>query len=810
MKRQSVMAAVSLVSVCALAADIVCEWDPANPQTSYADGKVSLTLNGSSVTSLRFDAPGDTVTFTGGELAFATGAQISLLDGSLVFSNDVSSAGNVDVSSGVLPSYSWGSRTATVGVTPVLTYMWTTILPDVDLDELELTSGYLCGGGLDALLEPRNVKRGAGWIECQFKYSAGSGSTTKAVKIRLEQEGADIKAYHANSWYVLSRDCREMDFDNPWPDVTVTPMTRPTASPMQDENRYYCSQINFKRTSSAKRPVLTFAGAFTRGGRVSVSPFAAVRYLDVADIAFDGHDLSGKLTLQSTENGPEDRNATYTKSGYVVKTWQTVATGRTIGEVDAAGIQGVLNGSSIGYDADATVCFVKRESDDVLSFQLQLKSGKWVKGVYVKLRNQNGNVELCPISAHYYAGEAAGESDFTADGIIPANYASSLTTGDYCLSGLTIPFRWNGGGLLATSANAGPVEGGEIEIVGGDADHHAELKVTASTGLPTNGVVTVGAYGVLSVPVGYAEDMARGISGGTCAIKAGPGGKIRQGNDTSFPGTFGGMLQKVELDGGELELGCDSRIVADPTGNDPFDTYGSTYLCNLTLKNGAHVYGKAPRLGMYPTCVWTVGGTSASTSDVNIVLLGGPGTQGTINFEVDDATGNADVDFWQNGGMKMYRQANYQNLVIYKTGSGTMRVCGPTDFPANALRISGGTWMVGSSDTMSVGQNLDLCGGTFATDADIDVTVGSVKLSTSGGLSAGADSTLSLADSSEVEWTPGATLSISCPEGSKVRFGTSSSALTGVQKGALRLNGKGATLDDEGYVVRRGFALIIR
>ena len=69
---------------------------------------------------------------------------------------------------------------------------------------------------------------------------------------------------------------------------------------------------------------------------------------------------------------------------------------------------------------------------------------------------------------------------------------------------------------------------------------------------------------------------------------------------------------------------------------------------------------------------------------------------------------------------------------------------------------------------------------------------------------------ISFADSSAKAWS--GNLTITQPEGSsgRVRFGTSSGALTAAQLKMITLNGKSVMLNSRGYLRVGGFAFIIR
>ena len=206
-------------------------WDAANPQTSFGDGLVTLVLDGSSVSEMRINtARGDAVTFSGDTMAFAADASVTVNRGLLRFDNAVTAVGDLNVTGGNVPA-AWA--TADAGGT-LFSDVFTTVLQGFSLDEIEVDAGHLnssaSGGTGSYNAEPYFVVRGEGWMELQLQQYLGPGNSTKVVKLRLEQDGTDVKAKILYAKYVLSTDALGIDFDKKSDVYAIIPQGVPAST----------------------------------------------------------------------------------------------------------------------------------------------------------------------------------------------------------------------------------------------------------------------------------------------------------------------------------------------------------------------------------------------------------------------------------------------------------------------------------------------------------------------------------------------------------------------------------------------------
>lgn len=807
--------AVSLVLGIGQAADYAYEWNDASPSLSFGSGIVALQLvdGGSTITSMTVSARcDDSISFSGDRMDFATGAEIVVNGGSLVFSNEVDAVGDIAVKGAVPPPHWYVSSTDTLYSDAL-----TTVLENYDLGNIRVTGGHLTHNA-SGYAEPYHVKRGTtggvAWMEFQLQQWLGTGTSTRVVKIHLEQVGPNIGAKTVYAKYETTKvNALGHDFDTGSKSnfvVSAYNLRSTTANPAY---HYGCNGLDFEfeREQCSARVL----GAFSCGGNVYVEN--GMR-LDVADqqalvIPSVSVTTNAKFVVAADIAAPMDLPSAEVACGYVPETGIVFAANRNIWEIQIDTIQGKLAGLSLSTTPIAAwTGYFRWTGKTMLSFEVQVTQAgsSLAKGIMAHLEQVGPDVVVVADGAYYYTGTAGTHSYENTSIRTKYTYASGTNTTGYCLGALSATFRSHSGSQV-TLSGASSSSGGEVLVSGNGENRHAELVIMNSNALPSNGVVRVGQNGMLTLLAN--SSMTRGMSGGRTEFYVGPGGSLRQGGDGPMADTFHYANQLLTVDGGTVEFGYGIVSKWDSaTSADAVDTYGSTYLNYLTLKNGARCFGRAVRVGNH-NALWTVAGTSPSTWDGDISLLALTGLgQAWVEFAVDDCTSSDAVDFTVTGSMKMFKpddSDNYKMLHVTKTGVGTMLVNGTTDFKAYPLDISGGVWMVGSDGTMNTEQNITLNSGSFATADGVCATVGALSTGASGGgIVVGTNSAVCFADSSSQTWS--GPVSITLAPGGKVRFGTSDAALTPGQITKLRCNGRRVLLDANGYVVPPGMLLIYR
>ena len=156
-----------------------------------------------------------------------------------------------------------------------------------------------------------------------------------------------------------------------------------------------------------------------------------------------------------------------------------------------------------------------------------------------------------------------------------------------------------------------------------------------------------------------------------------------------------------------------------------------------------------------------------------------------LTWKVADVTGDGDTDLAVSAGILQTAMTSIDaptSFGLVKEGTGTVEFTSPTNaVESGSLTMKAGTVRFGEG-----------CGGTFGVLA----LAGNSALDCAGG-------TMAFADSSDIEWTTGATLDITGELKAKtLRFGTDDSGLTAAQLAQITFHGRRnrASLDAEGYL----------
>jgi hypothetical protein len=236
-------------------------------------------------------------------------------------------------------------------------------------------------------------------------------------------------------------------------------------------------------------------------------------------------------------------------------------------------------------------------------------------------------------------------------------------------------------------------------------------------------------------------------------------------------------------------------------GREICETGKENLLYRQYLSDGAEIAGRPYWAGCsdyysssasatYPGSFISVSGTAPCSVTAEAIWLGSTKTATAakpvlLTWKVADVTGDGDTDLAVSAGILQTAMTSIDAPTSFgqvKEGAGTVEFTSPTNAVASgSLTMKAGTVRFGEG-----------CGGTFGALA----LAGDSALDCAGG-------TMAFTDSSDIEWTTGATLDITGELKAKsLRFGTNASGLTETQLKQITFRGRKnkVSLDAEGYL----------
>ena len=286
--------------------------------------------------------------------------------------------------------------------------------------------------------------------------------------------------------------------------------------------------------------------------------------------------------------------------------------------------------------------------------------------------------ELSDFDSFSLVVSEGGEAKFTGPGQKCAynNWGTSYNSGGKGLRDLRLYF--SGASSLYAAAHTG---GGAPSLdFEGDQDMPLSARTDAATVFPSNGVVTVGPYAELLIGDHVANSrwtQYRVMTNGTLRTV----GKYR-----TEP------TDQIDLVGGVLSVREDAE-----SGD------SECYLNYVTFMNGAIVRGRHARvLHDSNNASWIVAGDSPAFCECGLVVTGsGNAAQDrTFFFDVNDVTGDGDVDFYVSGPVcdfgSVHGQDGNWNVHVVKDGAGTVNFGGRIQLP-NEFIVSNGVVRLGEN-----------------------------------------------------------------------------------------------------------------
>ena len=201
------------------AADVFCEWNGGETRpNALADGAVAFTYDGSGAILSMTATPsgGGTVFVDGDAMEFAADAEIILAAGGrLVISNVMNCAGDLFVTGLVATATrSWNDGVASTLEDPtkalLATNSWTVMFENMDLDEWEpvefrgdIPANIGTGWYFPNYFKAEYFKRRTvdGERQMLVDLMADSGTWTKAVRVLLRQNGANVEGRVVDARY---------------------------------------------------------------------------------------------------------------------------------------------------------------------------------------------------------------------------------------------------------------------------------------------------------------------------------------------------------------------------------------------------------------------------------------------------------------------------------------------------------------------------------------------------------------------------------------------------------------------------------
>lgn len=792
-------AAASALFAFAGMAEVTYTWNAQDPQTSFGDGDVTLTLDANDkITSMTSVLGGDDIVFTGDPMTFAAGAVHSASYRDVRFENDV-------VAEGAISFAAIGDGVFTYDGGPVAPEGTTVIFENMtgDLSDYEIVKSVLCGAaGGEA--KPYFVERTEDGMTAQL-HQEGSTST-KCVKIRLTKSGANILIELVYARYVMdATQVGKKNFDfEPYESMKL-------GTDLVSSGSYGLVGLTVRRTAKDR---VTFAGTFTEGGSVAIANTVDVTLEDpgrkVFRAPFAG---AGNVTVRAVTDphSPEKQTFTVTTDTLPATSWlnwSVLAENALLSDVTAEDLSAQIGGSSYGTTdpiaCKGKVCLFVNDGITA-SCQFQGMPGS-LKGAKISFRQNGDNIEMKADWARYILS-SNNPKPFLGEDLSPENtrslpYGYSLS--QVCLTSLSLSVKTANPTVVTMPDGIENTWAGGTLTIEGNSVAPATYYAYSRTAWPSNGVVEVLAGGTL-VMTNF--DSTGGcnfsIANGTSPIYVHPGGTFIQRGITQFDFALH-KNQRLIVDGGEAWFGYGAT--SEHSSSDPVDTAGSTYLGYLTLSNGARCRGKAVRAGFStPEPVFSAVGGSVSYFDVGISFVGN--TTGVAHF-----TFNADEDseLVVNGDVLPFQKNAGRKLQVFKTGKGIVRFNGTINFGnvteeynvQPETRVQEGEIVFGKSACANADLAFSLEGGGLAAAEGTANSVGETKVSGVSTIRLEDGSSLSFPDLSGTEWAAGSRLNVTGDlKASRLRFGTSASGLTAAQLRMIRVNGnQRAQLDENGYL----------
>ena len=839
-----VVVSVLTAAVCN-ATDVSGVWTAAGHPSELVDGAIVIEYDDADNVTALTVAPenGGTVSLSGDAIPFADGAEIRMASaGRLVISNELSGSGMV-----VLTNTDAAVRIEYDG-SLLYTNQWTTMFTGRQLaDYAPVKSIRREGSGVYDLgiYYPYNVRRyeDNGVLYMSIQLMASQPTTTRAILMRLRQNGDNIEGIVDRACYYAGRFIHGEDIEKLIERHATNPeygfVSSYYVQTPDFDHGYGVSHLILEKNTASE---VVFAGSAPADLTLAVAPNVAARVDETGvgtgtftqsfaltggsatvngrgDSTEFGSAVHGNGVFSLAETVPSGNDTCSDAYADFIKSAVRVANNRRLSTL--TNVTANMSGTYLSGEKHPAVFFPYASNGLCLTGEFHyVASVTTLRFVLMELKQNGQNIYASCFKAGYIQTNdpqsVAGRYSVYDPRLTPYKFDEARSVATATDSGQTgvCDFRFMYSEPGAKMYNLGSIanlmaqetvirpdqnayEDVKLRIAGTEA-RRMLARVTAYMAYPTNGVLEVGPYGEV------------------CAARAGEAGKQVIANDTalvrvltnglfrSYANWSVGSYQHVHLIGGTLVSRDDLSTAT---------TDSSCYYNLLTFRDGALAMGVPMRIGFANTASWRVAGSAASTCAANILLSSlNNNTYKTAEFNVTDVTDDDGIDFHLRGNVDALDNT-HSNIVLRKTGGGTLAQYGvfASRLAPAPVKIEAGTWLL--CGTASPSQAYNLAGGTLATEADSDNSVGGLVVSDSGAIKVAAAASLTFADSAAITWTGAGTVQVDADlTADAVRFGSSADALTSQQLKRLRHGELKVKLDAAGYLRDRidGTHIIIR
>lgn len=817
-KVMAISSAVLLAHVEAVASQLYQYGQPSEPLAESATANVGAAEASGIAAYLK--SPDVTQTLTGESMALDANAAMKVSGGTLrlevpfsaagasVLTND---AGDIVFALDDPETQDW------IAAAPGWTMLYENLdVADIDVVSSRLQKGMKTSG--EGLYRAYCQARVDGGLEAQLQMDAGT--RIKALKIRLEQDGANVKGQIVWARHFVEGKLGD-DLDQLEPTGNYTIMQR-----YGDTQGLGLTELNVRRQNG----VLEFVKPVTAVGAVTVRDRTILRLTgdQVADAQGDwtvstdirgvGQEYGAGGTL-AVRDVPSVRLTGSVKGSYgnfLVERTAASAAETATSQIDIAiadakaynswtlvaanlalsaltGVENVyMGGTSYSTTPSLVETYFFRNNGGTASVMAQggvnLKGTGVNKCCLIEFRQCPEGIKMRVKKTFYRRDWYNDGKGYEYDGY---NHSGSGTVGDttYKITQLRLVFKegtcpWYRT-TLASSDNSWPRS--TIRVAGAEK----RLQMLELSQKPYSyGRIEVKANGLL-LTTSTTGDLNNST---TCVHSCGVWLANRQ-----TLGTPGGIV----LDGGVMVAAADKD--GDPDANN--DTYN--YLNDVTLRNGARIVHQRIRAGFGANvATLVVGGSSPSFVDTPIALCSrASGVSSVWRMTVADTTGDGlgtpDVTFAE--GFGLYN-ANYAGISVEKYGAGTVLMNGLNTY-TQPTTIYEGAIKLGRNNTMKSTMPVVLAGGTLAAAANTTNTVGAVTVTASSALVLDAGAELNIPQ--PAEWAADVRLSVTQGEGSVFRIGTSA-CLDAATLRRVKVNGRRVVQNDDGSFSPSGMAILVR